>query len=81
MIHGQGIKAQPRQLLKAIPHLALKEAFDAGVCCGSAGIYNLVQPEAAAELGRMKVTDLAQTGPTWPPAPISAALFNCANTP
>lgn len=62
MIHGQGIKAQPRQLLKAIPHLALKEAFDAGVCCGSAGIYNLVQPEAAAELGRMKVTDLAQTG-------------------
>ena len=49
MIHGQGIKAQPRQLLKAIPHLALKEALDAGVCCGSAGIYNLVQPEAAAE--------------------------------
>ena len=62
MIHGQGIKAQPRQLLEAIPHLTLKEALDAGVCCGSAGIYNLVQPEAAAELGRMKVTDLEQTG-------------------
>ena len=62
MIHGQGIKAQPRQLLKAIPHLALKEALDAGVCCGSAGIYNLVRPEAAAKLGQMKVTDLAGTG-------------------
>ena len=62
MIHGQGIKAEPRELLKAIPHLALKEALDAGVCCGSAGIYNLVQPDAAAQLGRMKVTDLAGTG-------------------
>ena len=62
MIHGQGIQAQPRQLLKAIPHLVLSEATEAGVCCGSAGIYNLVNPQEAAELGRIKVADLSNTG-------------------
>ena len=62
MIHGQGITSQPRQLLQAIPHLQLREATEAGVCCGSAGIYNLVQPEEAAELGRLKTADLSATG-------------------
>ena len=62
MIHGQGITSQPRQLLQAIPHLQLREATEAGVCCGSAGIYNLVQPEEAGELGRIKVDDLTGTG-------------------
>ena len=62
MIHGQGIQAQPRQLLRAIPKLQLREAMEAGVCCGSAGIYNLVQPNEAAELGRIKANDLSQTG-------------------
>ena len=62
MIHGQGLHSQPRDLLRAIPHLTLSEAFEAGVCCGSAGIYNLVQPEEAAELGRIKAADLAGTG-------------------
>jgi glycolate oxidase iron-sulfur subunit len=62
MIHGQGIKAQPRLLLSAIPDLTLKEATEAGVCCGSAGIYNLVQYEEAAELGRIKADDLSGTG-------------------
>ena len=62
MIHGQGISAQPRDLLKAIPHLELREATEAGVCCGSAGIYNLVQPQEAAELGRIKAADLSGTG-------------------
>ena len=61
MIHGQGIQAQPRQLLRAIPGLQL-EATEAGVCCGSAGIYNLVQYEEAAELGRIKADDLSSTG-------------------
>ncbi len=70
MIHGQGISAEPRQLLRAIPHLRLAEAMEAGVCCGSAGIYNLVQPEEAAELGRIKAADLAGTG---------AALVSSAN--
>ena len=62
MVHGQGIREQPRALLAAIPHLRLREAVEAGVCCGSAGIYNLVQPEEAAELGRIKAADLAGTG-------------------
>jgi len=62
MIHGQGISAQPRQLLRRIPHLQLREAMEAGVCCGSAGIYNLVQPQEAAALGRIKADDLTATG-------------------
>jgi glycolate oxidase iron-sulfur subunit len=62
MLHGQGIREQPRQLLRRIPHLRLKEAVEAGVCCGSAGIYNLVQPLEAAELGQIKAADLAGTG-------------------
>ena len=62
MIHGQGLRDQPRQLLRAIPHVELLEAVEAGVCCGSAGIYNLVQPAEAAELGRIKAADLSGTG-------------------
>jgi glycolate oxidase iron-sulfur subunit len=62
MLHGQGISAEPRQLLRAIPHLQLREATEAGVCCGSAGIYNLVQPEEAAALGKIKAADLTSTG-------------------
>jgi glycolate oxidase iron-sulfur subunit len=62
MLHGQGISAEPRALLRRIPHLQLREATEAGVCCGSAGIYNLVQPDEAAELGRIKATDLSGTG-------------------
>lgn len=62
MLHGQGIREQPRSLLASIPHLQLREAVEAGVCCGSAGIYNLVQPEEAAALGRIKAADLAGTG-------------------
>jgi len=61
MLHGQGIQAQPRQLLRQIPHLELREPLEAGVCCGSAGIYNLVQPQEAASLGRLKADDLAAT--------------------
>ena len=62
MIHGQGIREQPRALLRQIPHVELREATEAGVCCGSAGIYNLVQPDTAAELGRIKAADLAGSG-------------------
>ena len=74
MIHGQGITSQPRELLRAIPHLQLREAVEAGVCCGSAGIYNLVQPEEAAELGRIKVEDLSNTGATV----IASANIGCS---
>jgi glycolate oxidase iron-sulfur subunit len=62
MLHGQGISAQPRALLRRIPHVRVLEATEAGVCCGSAGIYNLVQPEEAEALGRLKAEDLEATG-------------------
>jgi glycolate oxidase iron-sulfur subunit len=59
--HAQRITAQPRSLLGAIPGLTLAEIADGGTCCGSAGIYNLVQPEAAAELGARKAHNVRAT--------------------
>jgi len=59
--HAQRITAQPRALLRGVPGLVLAEVADAGTCCGSAGIYNLVQPEAAAELGERKARAVAAT--------------------
>ncbi len=54
LAHAQRITAQPRSLLRDIPGVTLAEIADGATCCGSAGIYNLVQPEAAAELGGRK---------------------------
>jgi glycolate oxidase iron-sulfur subunit len=53
--HAQGVRLQPRALLQRIPGLELAEIAEAPVCCGSAGIYNLVQPDAANALGDRKV--------------------------
>ena len=50
-------------MLKTIPQLELLEVPDAAICCGSAGIYNLVQPEAAGQLGDMKVKNCLSTRP------------------
>jgi glycolate oxidase iron-sulfur subunit len=61
LAHAQRITAQPRALLRAIPGLVIADIADAGTCCGSAGIYNLVQPEAAAELGRRKARAVQAT--------------------
>ncbi len=60
--HAQRITSQPRQLLAAIPGLTLAEIADGSICCGSAGIYNLVQPDAAAELGARKAAAVYGTG-------------------
>jgi glycolate oxidase iron-sulfur subunit len=60
--HAQGITAQPRSLLHAIPGLELVELRDAGVCCGSAGVYNLLQPDAASALGARKADSVAASG-------------------
>ena len=60
--HAQAIRTQPREVLKTIPKLDLLEIPDSAICCGSAGIYNLVQPETAAELGDMKVKNCLSTG-------------------
>jgi glycolate oxidase iron-sulfur subunit len=63
LAHAQGIRAQPRALLLGIPDLELVEVgVERDVCCGSAGIYNLVQPEAAAALGERKARNLIDTG-------------------
>jgi glycolate oxidase iron-sulfur subunit len=59
---AQRITRQPRELLAAIPELLVAEMPDGGMCCGSAGIYNLVQPDAARELGARKASSVASTG-------------------
>ena len=74
LAHAQQVRAQPRELLRGIPELELVEPAEWELCCGSAGIYNLVQPEAAAELGRRKAANLAATGAEA----IAAANPGCA---
>lgn len=63
LAHGQGIRAEPRALLQAIPGLDVVTPAEAEMCCGSAGIYNLVTPGPAAELGDRKVGHLAAASP------------------
>jgi glycolate dehydrogenase iron-sulfur subunit len=62
LAHAQKVRAQPRALLNTIPGLELKEPAEWELCCGSAGIYNLVEPEAAAKLGARKAANLEATG-------------------
>ncbi|MEK7709699.1 MAG: (Fe-S)-binding protein, partial [candidate division NC10 bacterium] len=62
VIHGQKIRNQPRQLLGQIPGLTLVELQEADWCCGSAGIYNLTEPEMAARLQERKVQHILATG-------------------
>jgi glycolate dehydrogenase iron-sulfur subunit len=63
LAHAQKLRQPPRELLRAIPELKLVEvAAEADLCCGSAGIYNLVQPVAAAQLGKRKATHVLDTG-------------------
>ena len=62
LLHGQKISVQPRQLLRQIPNVKIREPMDAALCCGSAGVYNMLQPEVADELGQQKVENLLNTG-------------------
>jgi glycolate oxidase iron-sulfur subunit len=59
--HAQGIHQQPRQLLSEIPQLEVAEIPESSLCCGSAGVYNLLQPEPAQQLGDRKVGHLLDT--------------------
>ena len=59
--HAQGVRAQPRELLRGIPGLQLIEIADADLCCGSAGIYNVLNPVAARELGDRKAANVLRT--------------------
>ena len=56
------MRVEPRRLLAAIPELELCEVPDAALCCGSAGIFNLIEPVAAEELGDRKVRNCLATG-------------------
>jgi glycolate oxidase iron-sulfur subunit len=60
--HAQGVRAQPRQLLRSIPGVELREIAESEICCGSAGIYNLLEPEAAGQLRDRKVKHVIDTG-------------------
>ncbi|MEA2157086.1 MAG: glycolate oxidase iron-sulfur subunit [Solirubrobacteraceae bacterium] len=62
LAHAQGVRSQPRELLRAIPGLELVEPAEWEICCGSAGIYNLTRPEAAGDLGVRKADNLLATG-------------------
>ncbi len=64
LCHGQKITAQPRQVLRAIPNLKLVELPESTWCCGSAGIYNITQPEMAGELLDRKIKHIKSTGAT-----------------
>ncbi len=61
--HAQGVRSQPRALLANIPGLNLAEIPEPAICCGSAGIYNLVQPDAARSLGDRKAQLIAPLNP------------------
>jgi glycolate oxidase iron-sulfur subunit len=62
LLHAQGVRQQPRDVLTRIPGICLVEMRDGDRCCGSAGIYNLTEPEMAERLGENKVTNVDQTG-------------------
>jgi glycolate oxidase iron-sulfur subunit len=61
--HAQGVRQPPRDLLKTIPGVTLVPVAESDICCGSAGIFNLVQPEMAAKLGQRKASMLADAQP------------------
>lgn len=61
LCHGQKITAQPRQVLKAIPGLELVELPESTWCCGSAGIYNITQPEMSQQLLERKLCQIDKT--------------------
>jgi glycolate oxidase iron-sulfur subunit len=60
--HGQKVYDAPRQLIKSIPGVNFVETVDSDLCCGSAGIYNYLQPKIAASLQRKKVENLVNSG-------------------
>ncbi|MBW3593912.1 MAG: (Fe-S)-binding protein, partial [Actinobacteria bacterium] len=62
LAHAQGIRSEPRRVLESVPGLELVEPPEWEICCGSAGIYNLTERRAGAELGRRKVANLIATG-------------------
>jgi len=62
LAHAQRVTSQPRRLLTAIPNVTLREIPDGELCCGSAGTYNVEQPEIARQLGERKANNILATG-------------------
>jgi glycolate oxidase iron-sulfur subunit len=62
LCHGQGVRSEPRALLRQVPGLELAAHARPEDCCGSAGIYNLLQPDLAGEIGRCKAESLIASG-------------------
>jgi glycolate oxidase iron-sulfur subunit len=60
--HAQGVRSQPRELLRQIPGVELREIAEGDLCCGSAGVYNILNPEPARELGNRKAANIVATG-------------------
>lgn len=60
--HAQGVRAEPRRLLAEVPGLTVREIAESDLCCGSAGIYNILNPEPARELGDRKARTIVATG-------------------
>ena len=62
LVHGQRVRAEPRALLRRIPGLTLVDLADSDLCCGSAGVYNLLEPELAGDLARRKTERIRESG-------------------
>jgi glycolate oxidase iron-sulfur subunit len=62
LAHAQSVREQPRRILAGVPELEVAEPPEWEICCGSAGIYNVLQPDAASDLGRRKAENLLSTG-------------------
>ncbi len=62
LAHAQGVRSEPRQLLSRVPGLEVVELSDCDTCCGSAGTYNIEQPEIAKKLGERKARNVVETG-------------------
>ena len=61
LAHAQGVRTPPRELLNAVPGVQVREIAEGSMCCGSAGVYNLINPEPARELGDRKAKNVAAT--------------------
>ena len=62
LAHAQGVKAEPRALIRSIPGVTLAEVRQGDLCCGSAGTYNIEQPDLAGQLGDLKAKNVIATG-------------------
>ena len=62
LVHAQRIRKQPRDLIRALPGVELVEMDHADICCGSAGIYNAIEPPMSREILTEKMEDLLSTG-------------------